>query len=237
MNDWTEILRYSFQSVWVEFISVLPQIVIAILVLIVGWILGRILNTVVQSIFATLNVDKALDAAGVDTITEKAGYKLNSGLFVGTLVKWFVIIVFFVAALDILNLQQATAFLSNIVLGYLPQVIVSVLILFGGLILAGFAKKMVTAGVKASNLGSPELLGNFSYYAIVLFTILAALNQLSIAPELVQLLFAGLVFGTSLAFGLAFGLGGRDAAKHYLSTVTGKGGDVHAHNHQHHHHN
>ncbi|MAZ29710.1 hypothetical protein CL655_00285 [bacterium] len=233
MNEWTNVLSYSFQTIWVEFISILPQIVVALLVLIVGWLLGGVLKSITESIFTTLHVDKALDAAGVDSLTEKAGYKLNSGLFVGTLVKWFVIIVFFVAALDILNLHQATAFLSEIVLGYLPQVIVAVLILFGGFILAGFAQKMVVAGVKASSLGSPELLGKFSYYAIILFTVLAALNQLSIAPELIQMLFAGLVFGLALAFGLAFGLGGRDAAARYLTGVTGQGGS-HRHGHTHH---
>jgi|SRR6056297_430819 len=235
MNEWTDVIQYSFQTIWVEFISVLPQIVVALLVLIIGWILAGILKSVVQKVFAKLHVDKALDAAGVDTLAQKAGYTLNSGTFVGTLVKWFVIIVFFVAALDILNLQQATAFLSSVVLGYLPQVIVAVLILFGGLILASFAKKMVVAGVKASSLGSPELLGKFSYYAIVLFTIIAALNQLAIAPEMMQMLFAGLVFGLSLAFGLAFGFGGRDAAARYLSDITKNGGGQGGGHSSHHH--
>ncbi|HMA78445.1 MAG TPA: hypothetical protein VKP88_04940 [Candidatus Paceibacterota bacterium] len=235
MNEWTDVIQYSFQTIWVEFISVLPQIVVALLVLIIGWIVAGILKSVVQKVFAKLHVDKALDAAGVDTLAQKAGYTLNSGTFVGTLVKWFVIIVFFVAALDILNLQQATAFLSSVVLGYLPQVIVAVLILFGGLILASFAKKMVVAGVKASSLGSPELLGKFSYYAIVLFTIIAALNQLAIAPEMMQMLFAGLVFGLSLAFGLAFGFGGRDAAARYLSDITKNGGGQGGGHSSHHH--
>lgn len=201
--------------------SIIPQIVIALVVLIVGWIIANLLKKVVMSVFGTLKIDKALDAAGVDTLTERAGYKLNSGVFVGTLVKWFIIIVFFVAALDILNLNQATAFLSTVVLGYLPQVIVAVLILFGGFILASFMEKLVVAGVKATNVASPELLGKFARYAILIFTVLAALNQLAIAPELVQLLFAGLVFGCSLAFGLAFGLGGRDAAAEYLKKMSG----------------
>lgn len=231
MNDWTQVLQYSFQTIWVEFISVLPQILIALLVLIAGWILGGVLKKVVQSVFATLHVDKALDAAGVDELTHKAGYKLNSGTFVGTLVKWFVMIVFFVAALDILGLQQATAFLSNIVLGYLPQVIVAVLILFGGLILANFVEKLVVAGGKATSFASSALLGHFARYAIILFTILAALNQLQIAQELIQYLFAGMVFAISLAFGLAFGLGGRDTAAHYLKHMTGAKSNDH---HQHH---
>jgi len=230
-ENWMNVVQYSLQSVWVETVSVLPQIVVAVIILILGWLIGSTLKSLTKKVFASLKIDNALDAAGVDVITEKAGYKLDSGAFVGTLVKWFVIIAFFVAALDVLNLQQATEFLSTIVLGYLPQVIVAVLILFAGLILANLVEKVVQAGVKASSLGSPELFGRFSYYAIVLFTVLAVLNQLAIAPELVQMLFAGLVFALSLAFGLAFGLGGRDTAAHYLRHITGATQNDH---HQHH---
>ena len=234
-SNWSQLIEYSFQTIWVQFISVLPQVVVALALLVVGWIVGNILKKVLVRVFKTLNVDSALDAAGVDVLTEKAGYKLNSGAFVGSLVKWFVIIVFFVAALDILNLQQATAFLSQIVLGYLPLVIVSVLILFGGMILAGFVEKVVAAAVRASSVGSAHMLSKFAYYAILVVTVLAALNQLNIAPELVQMLFAGLVFGLSLAFGLAFGLGGRETAAHYLKHMTGAKGSDHGQQHGNHH--
>jgi hypothetical protein len=233
---WSDILQYSFQNIWASFISFLPQLLVALLVLIVGWIIAGILKRIIKTVFTQLKVDSALDAAGLDSLTAKAGYQLNSGAFVGGLVKWFVIIVFFVAALDILNLDQATAFLSEIVLGYLPQVIVAVVILFGGIILASFVEKVVIAGGKATSFASAALLGKFAYYAIIAFTILAALNQLLIAPELVQMLFAGLVFGLSLAFGLAFGLGGKETAAKYLHdlTATKGGGQSHGHNHHSH---
>jgi len=216
----------------VQFISVLPQVVVALLLLVVGWVIGNIFKKVMVRVFKMFNVDAALDAAGVDVLTKKAGYELDSGAFVGSLVKWFVIIIFFVAALDILNLDQATAFLSQIVLGYLPLVIVSVLILFGGVILAGIVEKVVAASVRVSSIGSAHLLSKFAYYAIIVFTVLAALNQLNIAPELVQTLFAGLVFGAALAFGLAFGLGGREAAAHYLKHLTGAKSNDHQQHHR-----
>ncbi len=229
-TDWTQVLQYSFQTVWVEFVSALPQIVVAILIVVVGWILGGVLKSVIKTVFKRLQVDKALDAAGIDGLTEKAGYQLNSGAFVGSLAKWFVIIVFFVTALDILNLDQATNFLSQIVLGYLPLVIVAVLILFGGVILASFVEKIVVAGGKATSFASAALLGKFAYYAILVFTVLAALNQLQIAPELLQIMLTGFVFALSLAFGLAFGLGGREEAAHYLRKMSGRtGGSDHHH--------
>jgi hypothetical protein len=107
------------------------------------------------------------------------------------------------------------------------------------MILASFVRKLVVAGGKATSFGSAEFLGAFAHHAIIVFTALAVLNQLSIAPELVQLLFAGMVFGTSLAFGLAFGLGGKDAAGKYVSEMTGKGGSQggQTHSHQNNNHN
>jgi hypothetical protein len=213
------LLQYSFQALWVEVVGFIPQLVVAIVILIVGWIVGAALKRIIESIFKTLRINALLDAAGVDTLASRTGYALDAGAFVGALVKWFVIIVFFVAALDVVHLDQVTLFLREVVLTYLPEVIVAVLILFGAMIVANFAHASVVAGARAANFGSPELLGNFARYAIIVFAVLAALNQLHIAPQLVQMLFAGFVFAASLALGLAFGLGGREAAAHYIDKV------------------
>lgn len=215
-----QVLQYSFQALWVEVVSFLPQLVVALLILIVGWIVGGVCKHIIESIFKTLKVNNLLNAAGVDTLAERAGYRLNAGVFVGTLVKWFIIIVFFVAALDVLNLDQVTFFLQDVVLGYLPKVIVAVLVLFGSMIVANVAHTSVVAAARAAGFGSADLLGNFARYSIIVFAVLAALNQLQIAPELVQMLFGGFVFAASLALGLAFGLGGRDAASKYIDNMS-----------------
>lgn len=228
-TDWVQVLQYSFQSLWIEVVSFLPQFLFALLILVVGWIVGGVLKHVIEKIFSTLKVNQLLDAAGVDQLAERAGYKLNAGTFVGSLVKWFVIVVFFVAALDVLNLDQVTVFFRDEVLGYLPQVIVAVLILFGAMIVANMLHKSVEAGARAAGFRSAELLGNVARYAIILFAVLAALSQLQIAPNLVEMLFAGFVFAASLALGLAFGLGGRDAASRYVDSVTTKGSSSHHH--------
>jgi len=210
----------SFRSLWYETLNFLPEIILALVVLIVGWVIAGSLKSVVERIFKTLKVNEALDAAGVDTLTQKAGYKLNAGQFVGALVKWFVIIVFFIAALDILNLDQVTVFFREVVLGYLPKVIVAVLILLVSMVVANIASASVTAGARAAGFSASDMLGSVARYAIILFAILAALSQLEIAPELVQTLFMGIVFAASLAFGLAFGLGGRDAAAKYIAKMS-----------------
>jgi hypothetical protein len=213
------VLETSFKSLWVEIVSFLPQVLLALVIIIVGWVIGGVLKHVVERVFTMLKINDLLASAGVQRLTARTGYELRAGVFVGTLVKWFVIIVFFVAALDILNLDQVTVFFRDVVLGYLPQVIVAVLILFGAMILANVVDRSVVAAARTANFGSPEFLGNFARYSIIVFAVLAALAQLEIAPRLVEMLFAGFVFSTSLALGLSFGLGGKEQASRYIETV------------------
>lgn len=212
----------SMNSLWFDVMQFLPMLVVALVVVIAGWVIGAALKQVVIRIFGTLRVNAALEAAGVDTLAARAGYKLDAGAFVGSLVKWFVIVVFFVAALDILQLNEVTVFFREVVLGYLPKVIVAILILLVAAVVANVAGASVAAGARAAGFNAASLLGSLTRYAIIVFAVLAALAQMEIAPELVQTLFMGIVFAASLAFGLAFGLGGKESAGKYISEVTGK---------------
>ena len=217
-------LQEAFMSMWADVVLFLPALAVALLVIIAGWILAGILKRVVIKVFRKMKINDALSAAGVDALVERAGYPLKAGVFVGALVKWFVIAVFFVVALDILGLAAVTDFLREVVLGYLPRVIVAVLILLGASIVANVASTAVVAAMRTAQVKKPELFGKVVYYAIIVFAVLAALNQLKIAQELVQMLFAGLVFATALALGLAFGLGGKETAARYLDKVTKNSG-------------
>ena len=220
-------IQTSFQEVWNDVIGFLPEVIIAILVIIVGWIIGVFLMGVVERFFKVAKLDQLLDRAEVDKLAERAGYKFRPGHFVGMLVKWFVILVFIVAALDILRLDEVTTFFRDEVLTYLPRVIAASLILLGGYVVAQLVSASVEAGARAGGFKAADMLGSFTHYAVLIFAILAALSQLQIAPEMVHTLFAGLVFGAALGFGLAFGLGGRDAAAKYISKVSGESGGSH----------
>lgn len=222
-------LEMSFRSMWVDLFGNLPEMILALVVVIVGWIIGGSLKHVIERLFKTFKVNEALDAAGVDKLTERAGYRLNAGHFVGLLVKWFVILVFVIAALDILNLDQVNFFFREVVLGYLPKVIGAVLILLVAMVVANVVAASVAAGARAAGFGASELLSSVARYAIILFAVLAALSQLEIAPELIQILFTGIVFAVSLAAGLAFGLGGRDAASRYINKMSGQGATHNSH--------
>ncbi|HFC10952.1 hypothetical protein MNBD_CPR01-225 [hydrothermal vent metagenome] len=218
-TTWADVLNQSFQNMFYGLMTYLPNLIVAIVIFIIGWIIGAGIGRVVAQIIDSLRLDNALRAAGAERVIERAGFKLSSGAFIGALVKWFFIIIFLVASLNVLHLDEVNVFLRTVVLGYLPQVIVAVLILLAAAVLAEVMHRIVTGSAKAARLASAGLLGSVARWAIWIFAILAALSQLHVAPLFVQTLFTGIVIALSLAIGLAFGLGGQQAAARYIEYV------------------
>src|SRR3989344_2438412 len=214
-----DVVQSSFTGLWFTVVQYLPAIIAAVIVFIIGWIVGIILYRIVMEVVKVLRVDDALRAAGLNDAAKEAGFNLDVGRFLGTLVMWFVILVFLVASLEILGLSRVTVFLQQVVLLYLPQVIVASLILILGAIVAEVAKGVVAGSARAAGAHSANLAGSVAKWAIWIFAIIAALEQLNIATAFIQTLFTGVVIALSLAFGLAFGLGGKDAASRIVDRV------------------
>ncbi len=212
IQTWADVLTQSFQNLWITLVNFVPNILVAIIILVFGWLVGAALGSIISQIFGTLKVDAALKKTGLNDIVERAGFTLNTGAFLGGLVKWFFVIVFLMAALEVLGLTQVSVFLQTVVLAYLPQVIVAALMVLVGAMLAHVAQDIVTGSAKAANVRSAALAGHVAKWAIWVFTILAVLSQLQVATPFVQTLFTGIVIAVSLAVGLSFGLGGQDAA-------------------------
>ncbi|MDQ5927583.1 MAG: hypothetical protein QG633_21 [Patescibacteria group bacterium] len=210
------VVANSLQTLWVGVIGFIPELIVALIIFVIGWIIASLLARAVEQVIAAVKLDSALRGAGVEATLTRAGFTLNSGRFLGALVKWFIIVVFLVAALDVLHLDQVTMFLRQVVLGYLPQVIVAVLIMLVAVVIAEAMRKVVVGSAKAAGIRSAGFLGAVTKWAIWIFALLAALLQLGIAVTFLQTLFTGVVVALSLAFGLAFGLGGQSAASRYL---------------------
>src|SRR3989344_3715457 len=111
LNTWGQVLTLSFQNLWVGVVDFVPNFVIAIIILVLGWLIGALLGRAVGQVFKSLKIDEALRRAGLESFMRRGGLDLDSGAFVGGLVKWFVIVIFLVAALDVLGLSQVNLFL------------------------------------------------------------------------------------------------------------------------------
>jgi len=219
LKTWSEVLAQSFQDLWSGVISFVPNLVVALIIFIAGWVVGSLLGRVVSQIIKSLKVDNALKSAGSEELLNKAGFRLDSGKFLGGLVKWFIIIVFLVASFDVLGLDKVNSFLQQVVLLYLPQVIVAVLILLVAALIADAMQSIVKGSAKAAEIKSANFLGNVTKWSIWVFAILMALYQLGVAAAFVQTLFTGFVVALALASGLAFGLGGKESAAKILKKL------------------
>ena len=221
ISDWGVQLSSAFTGIGVQVLQFLPKLLLAIIIFIAGWVVGSVLSDVVSKIVKAIRIDSILESAGARGLLDKAGFNLNTGAFLGGLVKWFIIIVFLVTALDILKLEAVNAFLTNVVLGYIPQVIVATLILVVAAVLADLSQKVLSGGARALDSKHAGMVGGVARWSIWIVAILAALNQLGIAGGMMQTLFTGLVAMLALAGGLAFGLGGKDAAANYIEKLRG----------------
>jgi hypothetical protein len=214
-QNWGDALTSSLLSVWYGVVTFVPNLILALIVFAIGWVLAALIEKLVESLFKSLKVDAALKSAGLEDVVKRAGHNLNSGLFVGALVKWFVIVVFLMAAFDTLGLTQVTSFLRDVV-NYLPQVIIAVLILMVAVVVANVMQKLVVASSRAAHIQSAELLGRITKWAIWIFALLTALFNLGVAPALIQTVITAVFAGGALAIGLAFGLGGKEVAQKML---------------------
>jgi len=218
LQSWTEVTVDSFQQTWGGFISFLPSLLGALIIFFVGLAVAVGLEKLITQILRALRLDSGLEKLGVGQFFERGGIKLDFAGWIGAFVKWFLVLVFLLAATDILNLNQVSVFLLSI-LNYVPSVIVSVIILAVAFWLAAVLRKIVQASVSASSIKAAAFLGTLTYWSLVIFGIFAALIQLGIAYALLQTLVTGLVAMLALAGGLAFGLGGKDAAANFLNRL------------------
>lgn len=218
VQTWGEAITLSLLNLWDRFVAFLPALVGAILVFVAGWIVAVALGKAVEHIVKLLRVDSVVEKAGTKDRLRKAGVELNIARFFGGLVKWFLILVFLMAATDILHLTQVTGFLNSIVL-YLPNVIVAAVILAVAFLVGNFVYAVIKGSTKVAGIVSATLLGTVAKWAIVIFGFLAAFIQLGIASSLINTIFIGLVAMLALAGGLAFGLGGRDEAAAILKKL------------------
>ncbi len=227
MTSWGQVLTVSFQNLWLGVVSFVPNLVVAIIIVILGWLIGALFGRAVWQVFRSLRVDEALRRAGFESFLKRGGLNLDSGAFIGGLVKWFVILVFLVAAFNVLGLTQVNLFLQEVVIAYLPRVIVAALILLVGGVVGDVTDRVVVTAAKSAEIHSAHFAGTLAKWAIWIFALLVALSQLGIAAAFSQTLFTGVVIAISLALGLSFGLGGQEAAAKFIARLGSEMSDKH----------
>ena len=218
ITSFSEVVTDSLINLWNSVIGFAPELMGAFVVLILGIIIAPIFGGIVKRLVKLTKIDALSEKTGLTGTFENLGLRFTFSDVIGKVVKWFFLIAFLIAAMDILGWTSVTEFLKEIVL-YIPNVAVAIIILAVGLIASQFVQKAVVTGIETSgtSIKNPELLGKIARWSLVIFAALAALLQLGVAERLIEILFAGVI----IALALSFGLGGKEKAARFLDRFDG----------------
>ena len=216
--DWGTVTLQALQSAWQGFLNFIPVLIGAIIVFVIGWFIALGVGKLIAEILARLKFNKLFEKTGWKGALEKAELKVNPSEFIGAICKWILVIVFLLAAVEILGFVQFANFLRSVI-SWLPNLVVAIAIFVVAIILADILEKIVRAGIKKLELSYAEFLGATVRWAIYIFAGLAILLQLGITPTIINTLVIGFVGMIALALGLAFGLGGKEAAAKLIEKI------------------
>ena len=215
VSDWGQAVMGAVGGALATLLAFIPTLIGALIILLVGWIIAKVLSALVTKALRVIRFNQIADRAEIDQFLDKSGVRMDPAAVVGTLAYWFLMLVFLGAAFNTLGLQQLTNGL-NAIIGYIPNVVVAMVMLLVGALLANFVANLVRGTAGSARVGDPNLLATVARGAIMVFALMMALDQLHVAPTIIQTLWTALIGAVAVAGALAFGLGGRDVAKRML---------------------
>jgi hypothetical protein len=209
----------SLQEALGQFFSFLPQLVGAIVILIVGYIVAKILQAVVGRILQGIGFDGWMERAGIKRFFDRADTRQTPASILGRLVFWFVFIIAIVMATDALGIRQVSAVFSQLI-SYIPNIIAAILILILASLLANFVAGLVRGATGI------DVLGTVAQVAIIVYAVFAALTQLGIAVQLTAPTFLIVLGAIALAAAIAFGFGAQGVARDIVERAYERSGQV-----------
>jgi len=216
IQDWGTAIWTSLTTALTVALTFVPKLLGFLVILLIGWIVASLLSKAITFLLRKVGFDRISERIGLTRLEQRMNVHLDPAGVLGRVVYWFVFLVFLVPAVDALGLTSISALLGQIIT-YIPNVFVAILILFLGTLAANFVADIVRGATDSANVGNANVFAAIARYAILGFVALIALEQLQIAPALLNILFTAIVGALALAFGLAFGLGGRESAQHWLA--------------------
>ncbi len=216
IQDWGTAIYNALANTLNMILTFIPKLIGFLVILIVGLIIAAVVAKALTFLLRKVGFDRMSDRIGLTRFEQRMGVKMDAADLLGRVVYWFIVLIFLVPAADALGIPAVSNILNQLV-AYIPNVFVAILVLFLGALAGTVVGDLVRGAVATANIGNPNLFAAIARWAIIGFAALIALEQLKIAPSLLNELFGAIVAAVAIAFGLAFGLGGQDAARRWLS--------------------
>lgn len=223
MAGWLDGLTEAVTTSLSQIIAYLPTVILALLLLGLGYVLAKVVSVVVTRLLQLVGCDRLLSRTALQTLLDRSGTKQKISEILGMIGFWIIFLVFLIKASDTLSLTMVSDALTSIAY-YIPKIGIAVLVLILGLIAANFVREVITMTCSSAGITHGTMVAQAVYVAVVLLIVVTAIDALGIDTALLNntivILLAGLIGGAALSFGL----GSRTAvanliAAHYLGSV------------------
>ena len=217
--DWlTFVVVDPVKAMLIRIWSYIPAIAGAIVILIVGWLIAKLVEAVIVRVLKAIRLDAASDKAGVSNILAQGEIKLTISELIGAVVYWIVILVVIATALGTLNLTVAAELVARLV-DYVPNILAAMFIMIVGTFIADFVAAVVRTTAGNAGINKASMLAKATKTIIMIFAIIIAIEQLKIASTLIVLAVNIILISIGVGIALAFGLGCKDIAGKFVQDV------------------
>jgi hypothetical protein len=207
----------SFANVLATMINWIPAIIAALIILLVGWFVGKLAGKIVGTILEKIGLGKAVDKTIIGGAIKSSG--MTTAGFFEVLVRWFIYIIFIMAAINVLKIELLIEFMNKLVL-YIPHLIAGIFLLIVGLILIDFIMDWLGAQLKSREVSQGDLIATILRALFTLVIIILALDQMLIDTSIIytflEPLAWGLGIGLAIAIGISVGWGCKDVVAEYM---------------------
>ena len=213
--DWKAILWDPVSGIFTRAVNFLPTLISALAVIIIGWFVAKAIQKITSKVFSWLKLDMLSDKSGLSNLLSKGGIKQTFSQLLSVLLYWFVMLLVFISALNILQLNVLAQLMDKIIF-YIPNVIAAVFVVVVGMYLASFLSGLVKTAMRGIGVQEAHFLGNLTRGVVILFALVISLQQLRIQAGILSFALQVSLGSIGLAIGLAFGLGGKETASRIL---------------------
>ncbi len=218
MSYWQVVLLEPAKTVLSQISQFLVNVLLVVIILIIGWIIAKIIKTLVTKLLRTIKLDQLSDRIDLDSILAKGGMSYSLSELIGIICYWLALLITFVIAINAIGLTVAADLLNRIVL-YVPNIIAAVFILISGMFVATLLSNIVKTAANNAGVSQAKLLGKIAEVLVLIFAVVIAVEQLGIAAKIIELTISIILASLGLGAALAFGLGCRDLAAKFVSEL------------------
>lgn len=203
------------------FIEGVPAFISALVVIIVGLIIAKIVARLIKTGLEKIGVDKLGEKLNAIEVVDKANVKIKISAVLSKIFYYVIVLIFAAGATDILKMPALSNMVSDAIT-FIPNLIVALIWLVVGILLADALKNIVQTACESIGIPSAKLIATLLFYFILINVVISALAQAQINTEFLEQNISLVIGGIVLAFSIGYGFASKDSVSNYLASFYSK---------------